>query len=140
MAEFVLKDMVEKAGRSGEFEIESAATTTEEIWNGVGSPVYPPARKKLLEHGIDPGDKRARLAVRSDYHEYDYIIGMDEWNLRNMLRIVGQDTDHKLSLLLDYSNHPRDIADPWYTGNFEETYSDIIEGCTALLEKLKREL
>ena len=101
MAEFVLKDMVEKEGRSRDFIIESAATTTEEIWNGVGSPVYPPARKKLLEHGIDPGDKRARLAIRSDYPEYDYIIGMDLENKYDMQRIFGGDPEGKLFLAGD---------------------------------------
>ena len=136
MAQFILEDMVRREGLEDCFYIDSAATSREEIGNG---PHYGTVHK-LRQVGVPMREHRAVQMTRKDYEEYDYIIGMDEWNLRNMLRIVGQDTDHKLSLLLDYSNHPRDIADPWYTGNFEETYSDIIEGCTALLEKLKREL
>ncbi len=137
MAEFVMKDMVEKEGLSEEFVIESAATTTEEIWNGVGNPVYPPARKKLLENGIDPGDKRARLAVRSDYDRYDLIIGMDTENMYDMKRIFGGDPDGKLSLLMDYTDEKgRGVADPWYTRDFESTWRDVEKGCTALLKIL----
>ena len=137
MAEFILKDMVEKRGLTSGFEVESAATTTEEIWNGVGSPVYPPARQKLLEHGIDPGDKRARLALRSDYDEFDYIVGMDNENMRDMLRIFGGDPDGKLSLLMDYTDERgRSVADPWYTRDFESTWRDAVKGCNGLLEAL----
>ena len=137
MAEFVLKDMVEKEGIQDEFVIESAATTTEEIWNGVGNLVYPPARKKLLEHGIDPGDKRARLAVRSDYDKYDLIIGMDTENMYDMKRIFGGDPDGKLSLLMDYTDEKgRGVADPWYTRDFESTWRDVEKGCAALLKLL----
>ena len=137
MAEFVMKDMVKKAGRDGEFKIDSAATTTEEIWNGVGNPVYPPARKKLLEHGIDPGDKRARLAVRDDYQEYDYIIGMDSENMYDMKRIFGEDPNGKLSLLMDHTDERgRGVADPWYTRDFESTWKDVVKGCTGLLEEI----
>ena len=138
MAEFVLKDMVEKEGRSRDFIIESAATTTEEIWNGVGSPVYPPARKKLLEHGIDPGDKRARLDIRSDYPEYDYIIGMDLENKYDMQRIFGGDPEGKLFLLMDFTDEKgRGVADPWYTRDFESTWRDVIKGCRGLLEYIE---
>ena len=136
MAEFVLKDMVQKRGMADRFYIASAATSSEEIWNGVGNPVYPPAREKLKEHGIDCGGKRAVLLQRSDYEEYDYLIGMDSANIRNMHRILGGDADGKIYKLLSFAGSERDIADPWYTGNFDVTYSDVVEGCTALLKKL----
>ncbi len=137
MAEFLFKDMVSKAGLASHFTISSAATSTEEIWNGVGNPVYPPARAKLAAHGISCAGKRARQMTRQDYTEYDYLIGMDTWNIRNMTRIAGGDPQHKIFRLLDLTLHPRDIADPWYTGDFDETYDDLIEGCEALLKKLE---
>ena len=136
MAEFVLKDMVSGAGLADRFYIASAATSTEEIWNGVGNPVHTGTRNQLKRYGISVEGKRARLLTNKDYKDYDYLIGMDQWNMRNMKRILGDDPDHKLSLLLDYSEHPRDIADPWYTGDFEQTFSDIDEGCKALLQYL----
>ncbi len=102
MAEFVMKDLVKKAGLEDRFEIASAATSSEEIWGGRGNPVYPPARAKLREHGIDPGGKRARRTTREDYKYYDYLIGMDYANVYNMKRIYGGDPDGKISLLLDY--------------------------------------
>ena len=135
VAEFVLKDMVKKAGREKEFFIASAATTTDEIWNGVGNPVYPPARDTLLQHGIDPVGKRAALLTRDDYDRYDFLIGMDRENLHDMHRICGGDPQHKISLLLDYTDHPRDVADPWYTRNFDVAYADIVEGCRAFVKK-----
>ena len=112
MAEFVMKDMVEKNGVSEEFEIASAATSTEEI----GNPVYPPAKRKLAEHGISCEGKTARQMTKEDYAYYDYIIAMDRFNLRNMTRFVGNDPDNKVSLLMDFTSHPGDVADPWYTG------------------------
>lgn len=139
MAEFVMKDMVEKSGLAGEFYIASAATSTEEIWNGVGNPVYPPAREELARHGISCKGKRAVQIKKSDYNNFDYILGMDQWNMRNMMKILRSDPEGKVRLLLDYSEKPRDIADPWYTGNFALTYSDIVEGCGAFLEYLERE-
>ena len=132
MAEFILKDMVQKQHREQEFHIASAATSTEEI----GNPVYPPARKKLKEYGIDPSGKYARQMTRKDYEEYDYLIGMDDWNIRNILRITGGDPEHKVSKLLSFAGSNRDIADPWYTGNFDVTYDDIVEGCEALLQQV----
>ena len=132
MAEFVMKDLVERAGRSHEFYIESAATSTEEI----GNEVYPPARRKLAEHGIGCKGKTARQMTRRDYDRFDLIIGMDAWNLRNMQRICGDDPDGKIHLLLDYTDHPRDVADPWYTGDFETTWRDVLEGCQQLLATL----
>ena len=133
MAEFVMKDLVKKAGLEWAFEIASAATSTEEI----GNPVYPPARRKLAEHGIGCAGKTARQLRREDYEYYDYLVGMDGANLRNMRRICGGDPEGKISLLLDHTNRPADVADPWYTGDFEATWQDVLEGCSCLLEKLK---
>ena len=134
MAEFVMKRLVEEAGRADEVEIASAATSTEEI----GNPVYPPARRKLAEHGISCAGKTARQLRRSDYDHYDLLIGMDQYNLRNMQRMCGGDPDGKIHLLLDYTDRPGDVADPWYTDNFDATWRDCMEGCTGLLETLKR--
>lgn len=132
MAEFVMKDLVEKAGRSGEFSIASAATSTEEI----GNSVYPPARRKLAAHGIGCAGKTARQLRRQDYDDYDLLIGMDDANLRNMRRMCGGDPDGKIHLLLDYTHRPGSVADPWYTGDFEATWRDVLEGCQGLLESL----
>ena len=132
MAEFVMKHLVSKAGRADEFEIASAATSTEEI----GNAVYPPARRKLAEHGISCAGKTARQLTRRDYDHYDLLIGMDRYNLRNMERICGGDPDHKIHLLLDYTDRPGDVADPWYTDDFDATWRDCLEGCTALLKTL----
>ena len=137
MAEFVLKDMVKSCGIAEQFEIASAATSTEEIWNGIGNPVYPPAKRELAKHGISCEGKRAVQITKADYGKYDYILGMEERNIRNILRIVGKDPEGKVKLLLDYSDNPRDIADPWYTGNFEITFNDIVEGCNGFLKCLK---
>ena len=135
MSEYVMKYLIDQAGLASEFYIDSAATSREEIGNGV----HHGTRQKLKEVGIPCGNHRARQMMRRDYEEFDYIIGMDAWNLRNMNRITGGDPDGKIHLLLDYSKHPRDIADPWYTGNFDDTYRDVVEGCKAFLEYLKQE-
>ena len=132
MAEFVMKHLVAEAGRTGEFEIASAATSTEEL----GNPVYPPAQRKLAEHGISCKGKAARQITMRDYVYYDLIIGMDSSNLRNMHRFFGGDPEGKITLLLDHTNRPGDVADPWYTGNFDATWRDCLEGCTELLKKL----
>ena len=137
MAEFIFKDMVQKKGLADLFYISSAATSTEEIWNGVGNPVYPPAREELAKHGISCKGKRAVQITKYDYSKYYYILGMDQWNMKNMMRILRTDPDSKVKLLLDYSERPRDIADPWYTGNFTLTYSDIVEGCESFLQYLE---
>ena len=137
MAKFIFKDMVQKKGLADLFYISSAATSTEEIWNGVGNPVYPPAREELAKHGISCKGKRAVQITKNDYSKYDYILGMDQWNMKNMMRILRTDPDSKVKLLLDYSERPRDIADPWYTGNFTLTYSDIVEGCESFLQYLQ---
>lgn len=132
MAEFVMKEIVAKAGRAAEFEIASAATSTEEL----GNPVYPPARAKLAEHGIGCAGKTARQLTRADYGKYDLLIGMDSANIRNMTRICGGDPEGKIRLLLDYAGQHRDVADPWYTRDFEATWQDVMAGCTALLQQL----
>ena len=137
MAEFVMKDMVKRAGREDAFEIASAATSDEEIRrDGTGNPVYPPAERILAAHGLDCGDKRARQMTREDYGRWDLLIGMEETNLRYMKRICGGDPEKKMRRLLDYAERPRDIADPWYSGDFEATWRDVTEGCAALLDAL----
>ena len=133
MAEFVMKDMVKKLGISNDFEIASAATSSEEL----GNPVYPPARRKLAENGISCSGKTSRQMTKGDYLYYDYIIAMDRINLRNINRIIGNDTEGKVSLLLDYTSSPKDVADPWYTGDFEQTWKDVNSGCMGIIEKLK---
>ncbi|MBQ8611799.1 MAG: low molecular weight phosphotyrosine protein phosphatase [Oscillospiraceae bacterium] len=134
MAEFVMKDLIKKAGLAEYFEIASAATSSEEL----GNPVYPPARRKLAEHGLDCTGKTARQLTAADYRYYDLLVGMDASNLRNMQRLCGGDPHKKLSLLLDYTARPGSVADPWYTGDFEATWRDVNEGCAALLEQLKQ--
>ncbi|MCI5828853.1 MAG: low molecular weight protein-tyrosine-phosphatase [Treponema sp.] len=129
MAEFVMKDLVRKAGREKEFFIDSKATSTEEI----GNPPHPGTVRKMHQMNIKINEHRASQMTKKDYDNFDLIIGMDSWNLKNILRIIGQDTENKVHLLLDYTAHPRDIADPWYTHNFDETYNDVAEGCEALL-------
>ena len=129
MAEFVMKDLVKNAGLENQFHIESAATSTEEI----GNPVYPPARRKLAEHGISCAGKTSRQLAKADYAQYDLLIGMDRANIRNMNRICGGDPDGKIKLLLDYTARPGDVADPWYTGDFDATWRDVLEGCRELL-------
>ena len=137
MAEFIMKDMVNKRGTADKFYIASAGTSDEEIWNGIGNPVYPPAREELARHGItDVSGKRATQLRKSDYGKYDLIIGMEQRNVHTMLRMLGGDPEGKVKRLLDYSDHPRDISDPWYTRNFTSAYNDIVEGCEALYEQL----
>lgn len=132
MAEFVLKDMVKKAGLSSGFHIESAAVSAEEL----GNPVYPPARRELAAHGISCQGKTARLMTRADYDRFDLLVCMDSANLRRMERICGGDPQGKMSRLLDHTAYPGDVADPWYTGDFSRTWQDVEAGCRALLEKL----
>lgn len=132
MAEFVMKDLVKKAGREGDFEIASAATSSEEL----GNPVYPPARRKLKEHGIDCSGKTARQLRREDYGKWDLLIAMDGANLRNMRRLFGGDPEGKCALLMDFTDRPGEVADPWYTGDFQATWEDVSLGCRALLARL----
>ena len=134
MAEFVMKDLVLKAGLSADFHIASAATSTEEI----GNPVYPPARRKLAEHGLTCSGKTARQITADDYRRYDLLVGMDEWNIRNMQRFYGGDPEGKVRRLLDYTDRPGDVADPWYTDDFETTWRDVLRGCRALLEAVTK--
>jgi len=132
-AEFVMKHMVKQAGLEHEFEIASAATHTDEL----GSPVYPPSRKMLAEHGIDCSGKTARLIRMADYADYDLLIGMDEANLRNMRRIFGGDSEAKIHAMMDYAGMPGfSVADPWYTRDFEQTWQDVNAGCEGLLYEL----
>lgn len=137
MAEFVMKNLTAARGLSDQFYIASAATSSEEIWNGIGNPVYPPARAKLAEHGIACGGKRAVQLRREDYAQYDYLIGMDSANIRNMHRMLGGDPEGKVFKLLSFAGPDRDISDPWYTGDFDATYRDVVEGCEALLARLQ---
>ena len=127
--------LVKKAGLEDRFHIESAATSTEEI----GNPVYPPARRKLAEHGIGCAGKTARQLRREDYVQYDLPIGMDHANLRNMHRICGGDSAGKIRLLMEFTGRPGDVAAPWYTSDFETTWRDVLAGCGGLLETLKKE-
>lgn len=135
MAEFVFRDMAAKKQLSEQFLIASAATSTEEI----GNSVHVGTRKKLEEQGIECSKKRAVQLTRQDYKKYDFLIGMDQWNIKNMLRILRDDPEHKVYRLLDFTNYARDIADPWYTGDFDTTYDNVYEGCKALLDYIIKE-
>ena len=139
MAEFVLKDMVKRRGLKKNFVIASSATATEEIWNGVGNSVYPPAKAELKKHGILCDGKQAVQLKKSDYDNYDLLVCMDSQNVRNALRILGSDTENKVYKLMNFTARGGDVADPWYSGNFETAYNDIFEGCTALIQKLTGE-
>lgn len=132
MAEFVFCDMVRKRGLEKQFHIHSAGTSREEI----GNPPHHGTVRKLQQEGIPMHKHRAVQMTRQDYEDYDYLIGMEHWNIRNMTRIAGGDPQGKIHMLLDYSKNPRDIADPWYTGNFDETYQDVTQGCEAFLKYL----
>ncbi len=135
MAEYVFKDMLEQKGLSDKFLVASAATSSEEVGNGV----HRGTRNKLIEAGIDASQKRAVQLKREDYSRYDYILGMEQSNLTSMKRIFGDDNEGKVKRLLDLSDKPRDIADPWYTGDFDKTYEDVYEGCEMLLAYLCKE-
>ena len=137
MAEFVMKDMVHRWGLDEGFAVASAATSREEI----GNPVYPPARRKLAEHGISCNGHHARQMTKADYDRYDLIIGMDQGNIRNILRIIGEDPERKVSLLLDHTDRAgQEVADPWYTGDFDKTWDDVTEGCEGLLTDMNGRL
>ena len=133
MAQYVMEDLVRKAGLEKEVFIDSAATSTEEI----GNPPHYGTRRKLQEMGVPCGDHRARQLTRRDYEKFDLLIGMDEANLRNMRRMLGGDPDGKIHLLLDYTDRPGAIADPWYTGDFDATWEDVLAGCQGLLAALR---
>ena len=136
MAEFIMKDMVAKKGLADKFHIASCATSTEEIWHGVGNPVYPPARRELAKHGISCDGKRAVQITPEDYDKYDIILCMDSNNMRNIKRIISADPDGKIHKLMAFAGTDADVADPWYTGDFTTTYNDVLAGCTGLLEYL----
>ena len=138
MAEFVMRDLLKKKGLADKVQVSSCATSTEEIWNGVGSPVYPPARRELARHGI-PADenKRAVQLRRDDYEKYDLFVGMDDANIRNMHRMLGGDPAGKICKLLSFAGRDASVADPWYTGNFDETYDDLKEGLEAFYRYLE---
>ena len=139
MAEFIFKDMLAKKGLEQNYIISSSATSTEEIWNGVGNPVYPPAKAELLKHGITCEGKRAVQLKKSDYDKYDIFLAMDSMNIRNILRIFGTDPLGKVHKLMDLTVRPGDVADPWYSGKFDVAYKDILDGCAALLKKLEED-
>ena len=135
MAEFIFKKMCAERDMSS-VEISSSATSSEEIWNGIGNPVYPPAKEILKKYGIDCGDKRAIQLKKQDYNKYDLFVVMDENNLHNIYRIFGKDTEHKVKKLLDYTKEGGNVADPWYSGDFQRAYDDIFRGCEALFDQI----
>ena len=132
MAEFVFKEIVKNRGLKDKFFIASAATSTEEI----GNPVYPPAKRKLAEHNISCKGKQAVQVTKDDYDKYDYLIVMEDYNIRNLMRIIKKDSDNKVYKLLDFTDNPKDIDDPWYSGDFETTYNEIVEGCNGLMNHI----
>ena len=131
MSEFIMRDMVAKRGLSDMIEVASAATSREEI----GNDMYPPAKRKLDKEHIPYTRRHARQVTASDYDKYDLLLCMEQYNIRNLKRIIPDDPDHKIHLLLDYTDNPRDISDPWYTDDFDTAYNDIVEGCQSLLEQ-----
>ena len=135
MAEFIMKDKVKKLGLEDSFEIASAATSSEEIWNGVGNPVYPAAKDELKKHGIACAGKRARQMVKSDYDNYDYLIGMDDANIRNMKNLFGE--GEKIFKLLSFAGSDESVSDPWYTDRFDTAYKDINKGIDFFLKYLE---
>ncbi len=135
MAEYVMRQMAKTRGLEKEIQVSSCATSNEEIWNGVGNDLYPPARRKLQEKGIDAPKRQAVQLKKSDYTKYDLFVCMDANNVRNALRILGADPEKKVCKLLSLAGNDADVADPWYTGDFECTYSDVVRGCKALLAK-----
>ncbi len=137
MAEFIMKKLVNDEGLADQFLISSSATSTEEIWHGQGNPVYPPAKAELKKHGISADGKFAIQLQASDYDKYDYLIGMDTMNIRNMKRILGADKEEKIYKMMTFAGSSDDVADPWYSGDFRTTYNDIDEACRGLLKYLK---
>lgn len=140
MAEFIFKDMVKNEGLENQIFISSSATSTEEIWNGIGNPVYPPAKEELASHRLSCGAKRAVQLKQSDYSEYDLFVAMDSMNVRNIKRIFQSDRDNKIKKLMDFTERGGNVADPWYSRRFDVAYNDIFDGCTALLKVLKSQL
>ena len=139
MAEFIFTDICRKNHAECDFFSASSATSTEEIWGGVGNPIYPPAKAELIKHGIPCNERRATLLKKEDYPKYDMFIGMDSNNIRNMHRIFGGDPENKIKKLLDFTDRGGDVSDPWYSRNFDVAYRDIYDGCLALFESLSKE-
>ncbi|MBR6702264.1 MAG: low molecular weight phosphotyrosine protein phosphatase [Clostridia bacterium] len=139
MAEIIFRDMAEKAGRSGEFLIASSATSDENVRNGTGAEVYPPAKKILAKHGLSAGGKRAVQLTAEDGGRYDMFVCMDRYNVRNVSRILGEENSGKIRMLMDFTGRPGDVSDPWYTGDFKTAYRDIYEGCKGLLGYFENE-
>ena len=137
MAEFIFKDLLKQENLTDKYYVSSSATSTEEIWNGIGNPVYPPAKAELLKHGIDCCEKRAVQVTAADYNAYDLLVVMDSNNMRNIMRIIGSDPEGKVHKLLKFANLDRDVSDPWYSGDFVTCYNDILSGCVALLDYLE---
>ena len=140
MAEFIFRALAESRGLGDKLFVSSSATSSEEIWGGCGNPVYPPARAELLRHGIDPGDKRAVRLCAQDLPKYDLFVGMDSANIRNMHRMLGEAAAPKIFRLMDFTDTPGEVADPWYTDRFDLAYRDIEKGCRALLDYLQKNL
>ena len=136
MAEFIFKDLAAKKGVAEQFAVSSCATSTEEIFMGVGNPVYPPAAAELAKHGISCAGKRAVQLQKADYARYDLLVGMDSANIRNMYRMLGGDPEDKIRKLLSFAGEDRDVSDPWYSERFDIAWRDIYKGCAALLEQL----
>lgn len=136
MALYIFRKYVAERGHADDYVLSSAATSTEEL----GNPVYPPARRELARHGIDASGHAAHQMTKREYEEFDMIVAMDGWNVRNLMRMTGGDPLGKVRLMLAGSPNPRDIADPWYTGDFKTTYDDIYEGCTLLYEETQGKL
>ena len=134
MSEFIMRDMVAKRGLSDKIQVASAATSREEL----GNDMYPPAKRKLDKEHIPYTRRHARQVTMADYDEYDLLLCMEKYNILNLKRIIPDDPEHKIHLLLDYTDNPRDISDPWYTDDFDTAYDDIVEGCQGVLEHLKR--
>jgi protein-tyrosine phosphatase len=136
MAEFIFKSLVREKGIEKDFYVSSSATSTEEIWGGIGNPVYPPAKAELARHGIDCEGKRAVQLTRADAEKYDIFIGMDSANIRNMHRILGEGASDRIFKLMSFAGRDADVSDPWYSDRFDVAYRDIYEGCEALLNSL----
>ena len=141
MAEFVMKKLVREEGLENMFFISSCATSREEIWNGVGNPIYPPAQREMNKRGVPfDSSKRAVQLKAEDYGKYDYLIGMDKMNIRKIMRIIGSDPEDKVYRLMDFTERKGDVADPWYSNRFDTAFNDIYEGCRCLLEKIKTQV
>lgn len=141
MAEFVMKKLVREEGLENMFFISSCATSREEIWNGVGNPIYPPAQREMNKRGVPfDSSKRAVQLKAEDYGKYDYLIGMDKMNIRNIMRIISSDPEGKVYRLMDFTERKGDVADPWYSNRFDTAFNDIYEGCRCLLEKIKTQV